>query len=494
MLFSVIIPLEFHRDKAELCVRSWAREQTLDRSLFEIILAVPSAFPRDELARIRCLLADHDRVIESEAHHDMQLCVEGAAIARGEALFFTESHVWPTPTVLEQCLTCLDQNPGWSAFSCTSVRVTDNLLAVVEADMYEKDIHHGLKEHGWRKILDQCFVTRREPYVRAGGFPAEFGHFAEWVLAARFHALGFRIGFAEHIHLFHQYVGEIGDLRDFTYDFIAGEYAFFSGRERRPGDELLEPSNEWVRRRNWNRRFAWRLAGAALRNVGRAPADGVKSLVRWLVKACTGAGLDRAAALVEAWLAEARLAGAIRFGDLDQVRRWFDRYTVAVIVQRRLRHVAQWNRSQGKGAIEKTVGDANWTPQHDGEVDLAGFHATEILDGRTFQWSEPVALASACVPAGIYYVDIGCCRARGALQHVRVKFFHQGKRLSRDAILICGNTITLRLRVAHDGRSSITWACRALHAPADTRRLGLPVSSIRWRRDPASRNEGRIPI
>ncbi len=203
---------------------------------------------------------------------------------------------------------------------------------------------------------------------------------------------------------------------------------------------------------------------------------------RWLVNACAGNGLDRAVALLKMWLAEVRLAGAIRAGDLEQVRRWFEKYTVAVILQRRLLHVAHWNRSRGRGAIDKTIREARWTPERDSEVDLAGFHATESLDGTTFQWSEPVALASACVPAGIYDVDIACCRARGSLQHVRVRFFHEGVRIRADRVLIRGNTITLRLHVEKDGRSSITWACRALDAPADTRRLGLPVSSIRWLR------------
>ena len=57
--------------------------------------------------------------------------------------------------------------------------------------MYQADIEFGMKQHPWRKVLDQCFVTRRDVYWECGGLREELGHFAEWVLAAAYHARGY---------------------------------------------------------------------------------------------------------------------------------------------------------------------------------------------------------------------------------------------------------------------------------------------------------------
>ena len=50
-LFSVIIPLEYHRRQWESCWQGW-QSQTLGKDAFEIILVVPPDFPqRDMLKR-----------------------------------------------------------------------------------------------------------------------------------------------------------------------------------------------------------------------------------------------------------------------------------------------------------------------------------------------------------------------------------------------------------------------------------------------------------
>jgi hypothetical protein len=156
-IFSVIIPLEFHRGQWERCWLGW-QAQTVSKTQYEIILIVPSDFPeRDKLA---ALLGPRDRLIYSNERHDVALSAIGAARAHGQFLFFTESHCWPEPDVLEKCLQAFATHPEWVAFSCRSIRITHNRLSNAEADIYETDIEFGMKEHPWRKILDQCFVTR----------------------------------------------------------------------------------------------------------------------------------------------------------------------------------------------------------------------------------------------------------------------------------------------------------------------------------------------
>src|SRR5258705_3678866 len=149
-LISVIIPLEFHRGQWERSWQAW-QSQTLDGGAFEIILVVPPDFPgRDKLSE----LTDRLRLVHSHHSHDIALCSVGAATARGRFLFFTESHCWPEPVVLELCLQAFRSNAGWAAFSCKSIPITHNRLSEAEADMYDVDIEYGMKIHPSRQILD----------------------------------------------------------------------------------------------------------------------------------------------------------------------------------------------------------------------------------------------------------------------------------------------------------------------------------------------------
>ncbi|MCC7009788.1 MAG: glycosyltransferase family 2 protein [Acidobacteria bacterium] len=415
----------------------------------------------------------------------MALSAEGASAARGEVLFFTESHVWPTPDVLAKCRDVLAAHPEWSAFSCTSERVTSNRLSVVEADMYEADIAYGMTEHPWRKILDQCFVTRRTAYVETGGFPAEYGHFAEWVLAARYHARGFTIGHVPEIRLRHQYSGHIGVLREFTCDFIDGEAAFLGRPRNRPGDELIETPPEWEAHANWDRHIARAIVASALRDAHGPNAERREErhqraprIVQWLPAALVGTGFDRAAAAIERWRARAVVAWANRFGTLEQTRGAFQTYTTALIRGRRLRHAAERNASRRRMA--RVADRLRWTPGDPGTVAVAGAHQPEVWAGVTFRWSEAVAVACGTLRPGRYVATIECAPIRRLGESAAVRFFHNGERIPADQVTLDGWSFRMPVTVPRSGRSAIVWICDPFPAPGDARTLGLPLIRVGW--------------
>ena len=158
-----------------------------------------------------------------------------AETARGDVLFFTESHCLPEPETLAHADAAARLNPDWAGFSCRSVPITHNLLSKIEAELYGRDIEFGMTEHPWRKVLDQCFVVRRSAYFQAGGFDPAFGHFAEWLIAARFHALGLTIGYTPDVRIHHVYIGQFGEWRRFTADFVEGQMKYLA---LEPGDPL----------------------------------------------------------------------------------------------------------------------------------------------------------------------------------------------------------------------------------------------------------------
>jgi hypothetical protein len=82
-LFSVIVPLEYHRGQWEQCLLGW-QAQTAPKSQYETILVVPSDFPEQE--KLRALLGPRDRLEYSTEQHDISLC--GAARANGQFVLY----------------------------------------------------------------------------------------------------------------------------------------------------------------------------------------------------------------------------------------------------------------------------------------------------------------------------------------------------------------------------------------------------------------------
>jgi hypothetical protein len=100
-LFSVVIPLEFHRGQWEQSWLAWM-SQTADRSLYEIVLVVPPDFTAN--AELKALAGDAALIEHAALNHDIGLCAFGSGKARGKYLFFTESHCRPEPDVIELCI------------------------------------------------------------------------------------------------------------------------------------------------------------------------------------------------------------------------------------------------------------------------------------------------------------------------------------------------------------------------------------------------------
>jgi hypothetical protein len=325
-LFSIIIPLEYHRGQWERCWQGW-QSQTLDKTAFEIILVVPPDFPdRDRLSG---LVNPAPRVEYSRHSHDVALCADGAASARGQFLFFTESHCWPEPDLLELCVQAFHANPDWTGFSCKSIRFSHNRLSEVEADMYEADTEYGMIVHPWRKILAVCFVTRREAYEECGGFKPELGHFSEWALAARYFECGHKIGYLPEARVHHYYIGALAELKAFTLDFVAGEIRYFSQNLREPRSAHLEPPPEFVCQGNFDRDMARAILRMAGRDLVTASAAGgrwkqaTSAILRWASPAISGDGIARYAAAAAARYAHFATMLAAVLGSRRTARRSF---------------------------------------------------------------------------------------------------------------------------------------------------------------------------
>jgi hypothetical protein len=483
MKFSIIIPLEFHRDRALDCVRGWVTTQDLPPGDFELVCVLPAHDPDGLRKPVVAMLRPHDHLILSNESHDMAQCAEGAAVAQGEFLFFTESHVWPEHDVLVAMLEHFGRHPELAACSGRTIPVATNRLARMEADFYEHDINQAMTQHPWRRILDQIFITRRQAYRDAGGFDPALGHFAEWALAARYHDLGLKIGYAPHITLRHYYCGDVAELSAFTRSFIEGEIAYFA--RGRATDSVIwnEIPPEWSQRGGLDRRHAGALA-ACLRKAlfarprPAAPADLLREYLMW---AGIAAGLDRRAAAARLVASRLMLAVAVVAGSRATLERRYGAFARAIIHLERLKQI-------GAQVVPSLPGDRDSDllavdDRHAGR--MAGFHMPESYQSAPMRWSAPAALVELSLPGGLNRIEIHCAPVREPLASVAPAFFVDEAPLAPDRVSFDGHRAVISLGTRQPGPVRLAWICKSFLAPGDTRRLGLPLSRIAVENQPA---------
>jgi hypothetical protein len=511
----VIIPLEEHRGQAVRCVRGWAQEQVFPREQFELVIASPPGHPADELDAIRELLSPQDLVLELDLEHDMDLCAKAAEAARGEVLFFTESHCHPEPQTLAGADAVLQAHPEWAGFSCDSVPITHNLLSEIEAELYGRDIEYGMHEHPWRKVLDQCFVVRRPQYFEAGGFDPAFGHFAEWLIAARFHTLGLTIGFAPDVRIHHVYIGKFSEWHRFTADFVNGQMEYLA---LEPGDPLrgmFEEVPEWSRRHGLRRDVARRMSRMLLHDLRRTIAAGSaeeprprlsslqhwhwRLLRSWLVRAVAGDSVLLLQAQRHRLTARVALQADLLLRNQPRAERHLARCCAAIATVERIRFLNRWSRTrQGGTTIRPHSSDAildgsgEWKPGRLEEDHGVGFSEASHAGADAIRWSEPAAYVELPLVAGRYRITLSWLfrpPVRGARE---LTFYLDDRPLPSADIRTWKDRAELHVEVPDSSPPArLGWVCAAQHIEGDGRMLGLPVTSISWVRDDSRTSEVR---
>jgi Glycosyl transferase family 2 len=483
-LFSIIIPLEFHRGQWERCWQGW-NTQTVERSAYEVILAVPPDFRKHIL--LNEISADHLEF--SSSSHDIDLCAAGAAKARGKYLIFTEAHCWPKPDVLEHCLEAINANPDWAGFSCLSVPIIHNRLSQAEAHMYMADIEHAMHVHPWRKILDQCFVTKREAYEDCGGFKSGLGHFAEWLLAASYFQRGYKLGYFPRARFHHYYSGSLSELKTFTLDFVTGEAGYFNGEHDEVGSHLFEIPPEWIYEGNFDRdmaRAVLHIAVQSLIPLGRPFRDVARSAIqvgRWLPPAIFGGWVVRVSASTAAIYARIALLLAVAIGSRNWLNCRFRKYIAALIHVQRLA-IIEMQRRTGRDTIQPGhVGFGLDAPT----LNVTGFYPLEQFQGSQFRWSETAAAVLVFAFAGLQKIRIDCIPVRDLLD-VRddFRFFIDGVRIPSSQLSIETDRITIEFDKTRPQIVTLGWTCRPFVAVADPRQLGLAIKRIDLVSDPVT--------
>lgn len=479
--FSIIIPLEFHRGQVEACLQKWVHEQTYPREQYEIIaVGCSSSLDETTISYFKSLLSERDRLLLFDEPHDMALCAYGAKQAKGEILFFTESHCLPEPNLLLIADESLNMHPEWAGFSGKSIRITSNRLSVVEADMYEADIQYGMNEHPWRKILDQCFVVRAENYHHVGGLHPELGHFAEWHLAAQMHQYGYQIGYEPEAKVHHYYIGDIEELIEFTKDFARGEMKYHAEFLEDETHSYFGEPLEW-------RDYQWQISllpmvlklahhthsKNALRQFDpREIFIRLKFYFGLIFPANKFKKLSFSYAnfrfhyqrLLLIWLLHLQFRKTfLPPAFLELIK--------ATIHLERLRFTQSLEKKQSSPAL-KLISSLTWSPDNLPAYPFWGFYAFEEWQGKKFRWSTPVAMIKIPLMLGQYQLKIEWLSVKNTNNLI---LYINGKQVEG-----CRNdtTLTISFNVDSNFPTYFALTCEPLISLKDKRMLGLPITSI----------------
>jgi hypothetical protein len=454
---SIIMPLQWHRDMAPIAIRAWTAGQSVSRDgVAELIVTAGPRTTNAEMDVLEAALLPDDRLIRSEHAHDMGQVEVGARAASGEWLLFTESHCVPFDDTLAITLRVIEEHPDWAGFSGGSVGLAGNRLARMEARFYANDIRDTLERNTWRKVLDQCFAIRREAYFHAGGFRSKYGHFAEHLLAAELHRLGYVIGHDPRLRIQHKYSGSVSEIETFTRDFCAGEIAFQQERAQHACADYFPTVAEMDRIHEFDRVHSRRMLTFCCRTRVSA-ALALKWAANFVLKA--RGELGRTQLRITAMVALVRLGQFILPYELQS--RMFRNLMVEVIHHERLLRSCQL--VTGPAPTEVPV--------------ILGGHATEVWHGRRFRWLEPVGMLLCHVGPGRYRLTLELLPLLADWEAERVRFFVNGRPVSADRDAARHQWL---LEFESSGQCPVEIGVTAprRRARGDRRRLALPIASV----------------
>lgn len=499
---AVILPVEFHRGQAIECLRGWILQQDFPADRYQIILGAPNTLDKETEKAMRALLRPWDRLEIMPFRHDVPLVDQAARLAESELLLFSETHCLPLPQALRTLHDAALAHPDWAGFSCPTLPITHNLLSTIEAEIYDVHIRGELESTGWLKVMDQCFVLRQGDYVAAGGFRAEFGHFAEWLLAAELHRRGKQVGFVATPVIRHYYVGDVDDLEAFTLDFARGQAKYLAECRDEPTWEYFPELPELEESRLRSVADHRQLALGHLAAMPTLLKDRFHRGRRGEPRASLSALLAHSTELLRsAYLPGARLRGAERKArgarrlllkalqqdDRPQAKACFIDWFAQLVHLGRLQYLADNPAVQGSArrnsnfpiSWQSEAGALSTTMRS--ELEWQGFYDEEITpEGKPIRWSGLAACLWLPLYEGRYRItiDLHPVRPLAASDLLRISF--RGKPLGPAAITVASSQLVVDLEVPAKGWHPLAWSITPFPATGDRRFLGLPITVVRW--------------
>jgi len=498
---SIIIPVEFHRGQAIACVRGWALEQNYPAENYQIILAAPNTIDIELETEIKTLLRPWDRLEKLSHHHDMALVASAADLAKSNLLLFTESHCIPKHNAISVMLTDALEHPECSGFSFQTLPITHNLISEIEAEVYDTHIHKVLESSDWQKVVDQCFLIRRDDYYEAKGFRSLFGHFAEWLLAAEMHRLGKVMGIYSKDLISHYYTGDLNELEVFTLDFSRGQIKYQAEFKNEPANRYfagIPVLQEYLQRSKKDYRLIAQAKTTALfanfvtflksLKNSKTYSPLLPILEDWFESILKAHSMK----LLKLWLkikvllAKHRLNNAIvreskTLAKLEFID-WFAKLASLARVQYLLDAPFLQN-SAIKNANFALSGllDFNSSTKESTSLEYLDFYDSEEKEvGYFFRWSKPTASIWLPLLEGKYQIIIQLDKVRPVHYSELFNVSFNGLKINNKLILLSNDTLKIEVVCKSKDWHQLIWSVSPFLANGDRRLLGLAITSIHW--------------
>lgn len=496
IVVSIIVPLEAHRDQALESVRAWATAQTYPRQSYQLVLSAPVTLDAGILAQLRQDLQEWDRIEVHACEHDIALIAAAAPAAAGRILLFTESHCLPQPEALTHLMRTIDAHPEWAGFSSATTPVTHNFLSQIEAGIYDRDIRAKLADPAALKVVDQCFLIRREVYFSCGGFEPRYGHFAEWLLSASLRRDGHVIGFDLTPVLRHYYVGNMRELETFTLDFARGQIRFAAEHPDDPRHISFNPLPELAAhcervQEDFRCMLRLRIAAlkAALARAGKsrdAGLDGKRLLslggdcLLWALTRWRGIGGACAHARLAVVLARWRLAAAVRRTDRVAASSAYIDWFGKLVHRGRLEYLATTAVVPHRQRNPNFARSGGWRPDRASGVELHGFYELEVAQGRPIMWSQHCACIYLPLHVGRYRIVIEWEPVRPMRADAWSMLEFDGRQVAPADVSVHVTRLAVEVTSGSQGVHRLAFGVMPFAAAGDGRLLGLPLSRISW--------------
>lgn len=389
---TVVATLTFPRSQVRNFLAGWERQQEFPRDRIELILVSNGTNPGLE-DRVSELLHAHDRLVRAPGLSEPELYNLGVEHATAEWVLITEPHIVASADCLKELLQTVAQSRLEGACVRTLPAEDENWVAECESRMYAGDLEILSDPDDWRKITKRGTLFRRQTFLEAGGFPAEYGAYSEMALAATLHQQGRRLGYAPRATIRHFNSTELKELLDYIWDYRQGACLFQQdhlddSQTRSPSVYEVAARRFDPRQRNTIRHCIWR------------------SLTRAAAKPRTRRSLRT---MLTTWL-RLRLLGLPKFW--CAARLWIGcllmRCQLALAPSgnpRFERFMALWTSWGDLAELRYRASDRSPWPQAAIPLESArpvsasdlpltatlGVHELEASQGETFRWLEPVA-------------------------------------------------------------------------------------------------------
>ncbi|MES2931928.1 MAG: hypothetical protein V4805_00350 [Pseudomonadota bacterium] len=493
---SIIVPLESHRGQALACIKQWALDQTYPRERYQILVAAPTSLDQRTAQQIRSYLKPWDWLDLYRCEHDIGLMAQVAARAKGRFLVFTESHCLPQSIAITHLMEIATARPEWAGFSSASTPIAPNFLSEIEADIYGRDIHAKFMDDSALKVVDQCFLIRKEIYFSCGGFEPKYGHFAEWLLGASLRRDGHKIGVDFKPVIAHLYTGNQAELKAFTLDFARGQIRFFDENPddsrlasfiRLPElDEICEriPADfyDMASLRYSALKF---LVVQGFQNRGNVQTHVAKlrlviDFLEWGIKWKVGPKGSSALASLAEINARLRMNLTILRADRAATREAYINWFGKLVRQGRLAYLAQTIRPRSHQRNLNFSRSGKWRPDSNQRAELLGFYERETVASKTFCWSMQCACVYLPLHVGRYRIVIEWENVRQMTAPELILLECDDVRVATSKIALRSTSLLLEIDSDFRGWHRLAWSVIPFIAYGDRRLLGLPISQIHW--------------